>query len=192
MKLIPVLLWLTLSMTMSIVYAGSFEDGMIAFHAGDYKKAMEIWSPLAEEGEVEAQVKLGIMHTNGLGVRRNGGEALKWFHKAAEKGNAEAEYYLGKLYGTQQSGVEMDQNESTKWYRKAAEDGNADAQYAMGAKYFKGEGLPMDYVMGYAWMDVAARQGHYAAPNYRDLIALILSTEDIAKAKALSDELAKK
>lgn len=58
-------------------------------------------------------------------------EAVKWFRKAAEKGNAEAQYGLGICYEYGQ-GVEKDLAESVKWYRKAAEQGLADAQCAFG------------------------------------------------------------
>ena len=44
------------------------------------------------------------------------------YRKAAERGNAEAQYMLGLCYGTGK-GVEVDQAEAKKWYRKASEQG---------------------------------------------------------------------
>ena len=192
MKLLNMFFWLTLSVMVSTVHADAFEEGLVLFEATKYKKAMKIWRPLAEQGEVAAQVKLGAMHEGGLGVRRDLVEALKWYHKAAQQGNSEAEYHLGELYSIGHVGIEMDIVESIKWYRKAAEHGNTNAQYSLGARYFKGEGLPQDYVMGYAWLELAARHGHYSAPNYRDLVGMILSAEEIKKAKLIADDLSKK
>jgi TPR repeat protein len=192
MKLFYILFWFTLIVMVSTARADAFEEGMVLYEATEYKKAMEVWRPLAEQGEVAAQVKVGTMHLHGMSVKRDPVEALKWFHKAAKQGNSEAQYNLGNLYGTPHFGIELDQEESVKWYRQAAEHGNADAQYSLGAKYFKGEGLPQDYVMGYAWMEVAARQGHFSAPNYRDLIGMILSADDLEKGNSLADELSKK
>ena len=44
------------------------------------------------------------------------------YRKAAEKGNAEAQYMLGLCYGTGK-GVEMGRAEAVKWFRKASEQG---------------------------------------------------------------------
>ena len=51
--------------------------------------------------------------------------AAKWFQRAAEQGNAEAQYELGELYndGFNLVGGTVNENEAVKWYRKAAEHG---------------------------------------------------------------------
>jgi TPR repeat protein len=45
----------------------------------------------AESGEVLAQLKLGVMFDEGDGVQSDVYEAVKWYRKAAENGNAEAQ-----------------------------------------------------------------------------------------------------
>ena len=45
--------------------------------------------------------------------------------KAAERGDANAQYRLGNCYA---EGMEKNDAEAVKWYRKAAEQGNDDAQ----------------------------------------------------------------
>ena len=189
MKLKAIILWFALSVAISFAYAGAFEDGMVAFEAAEYKQAIEIWRPLAEQGEVDVQIKMGNMYTGGLGVKRDNKEALKWYHKAAEQGSVEAEYILGGMYGIPRTGLETNYEEALKWYLSAAEQGYADAQYSLGAVYFKGEGVDTDYVSGYAWMDVASQNGSEEAPEYRELIGSVLSPEDLAKAKVLAEEL---
>ncbi|MDR2750569.1 MAG: sel1 repeat family protein [Clostridiales bacterium] len=54
-------------------------------------------------------------------------EAVKWYRKSAEQGNASGQYLLGTMYddGT---GVEQNYFEAVKWYRLAADQGNASAQ----------------------------------------------------------------
>ena len=47
--------------------------------------------------------------------------------KAAEQGDAEAQFNLGAMYANG-AGVELDIVEAVKWYRKAAEQGHATAQ----------------------------------------------------------------
>ena len=51
----------------------------------------------AEEGDAEAQCKLGWCYENGNGVAKDLAEAVKWYRKAAEQGNADAQTALRKL-----------------------------------------------------------------------------------------------
>ena len=56
-------------------------------------------------------------------------EAVKWYRHAAEQGDADAQFNLGKMYAEGQ-GVPQADTEALKWYRRAADQGNADAQSA--------------------------------------------------------------
>ena len=42
----------------------------------------------AEAGSAQAQYNLGLMYDNGEGVPEDDGEAVKWYRKAAEQGDA--------------------------------------------------------------------------------------------------------
>jgi TPR repeat protein len=77
---------------------------------------------LADEGNAEAQYKLGRMYEEGLGLPQDSKEAAKWYLKAAEKGNAQAQYKMGTLY-TLGKGVPKDRLEAAKWLGKAAQQG---------------------------------------------------------------------
>lgn len=57
-------------------------------------------------------------------------EAVKWYRKAAEQGDADAQYVLGHCY-LNGDGVPQNIEETLKWYTKAAEQGNADAQHLL-------------------------------------------------------------
>ncbi len=59
---------------------------------------------------------------------------------AAEKGNPEAQFKLGYMYGVGR-GVRKDGAEAAKWYRRAATQGHAGAQYNLGATYANGTGV---------------------------------------------------
>ncbi len=180
-----IVVWLSLSAMTATAYADTFEDGLAAFGAREYQKALSLWLSLAEQGDELSQINIGEMYAKGLGVTRDIPEAIKWFNKAAAQGNVAAEFNLGEIYG---HGVQTDHEQSVKWYRKAALQGHASAQYKLGAKYFKGEGVPMDYLMAYAWMDMAAKQGLDIATNYRELIASILKPDELKKAKTLASQ----
>ena len=55
---------------------------------------------------------------------------MKWYRKAAEQGDAKAQYNLGNCYYFG-NGVTENEQEAVKWYRKAAEQGDAKAQYVI-------------------------------------------------------------
>ena len=57
-------------------------------------------------------------------------EAVKWYRKAADQGNAKAQYDLGVCY-RDGVGVTMDAAEAVKWFNKAVDKGSADAQDAL-------------------------------------------------------------
>jgi TPR repeat protein len=85
-------------------------------------------------------------------------EALKWWRKAAEQGNATGQTSLGFMY-EKGKGVTQDYAEAAKWFRKAAEQGNAFAQSNLGVAYDKGDGVTQDYAEAVKWFRKAAEQG---------------------------------
>ncbi len=52
---------------------------------------------------------------------------VKWYRRAAERGDAKAQYILGAAHD-RGAGVAQDDAEALRWYRKAAEQGHAAAQ----------------------------------------------------------------
>ena len=91
-------------------------------------------------------------------------EALKWYKKAADLENPEAQYDIGELYWNGK-GVKQDYAEAVKWYKKAAELGNATAQNDIGWCYQKGYGVKQDYAEALKWYRKAAEKGNITAPN---------------------------
>ena len=73
------------------------------------------------------QNNLEIMYFNGRGIAQDKTKAAKWYRKAAEQGNAIAQFNLGYLYAVGQ-GVTQDKAEAAKWYRKAVEQVHAEAK----------------------------------------------------------------
>jgi TPR repeat protein len=67
------------------------------------------------------------MYYYGEEVPKNHGEALKWFHFAAEKNDADAQYNLGCMYGRGE-GTKKDHRQSIEWFQRAAAQGHAEAQ----------------------------------------------------------------
>jgi len=133
-----------------------------AYIEGDYIKAAKLYRPMAEKGDVEAQLILGSMHDTGLGVTQDFKEAVKWYRMAAEQGNAKAQSKLGSMYDIG-LGVPRDTGEVLKWWRLAAEQGDAFAQLNLGAIYDHGKDVPQDFKEAVKWYRLAAEQGNVFA-----------------------------
>jgi len=73
---------------------------------------------------------LGCCYRNGEGVEQDNEKAVEWFLKAAEQGNAEAQFALGVCYHNGE-GVKQDYEQTIKWLQKAAEQGHKDAFHAL-------------------------------------------------------------
>ncbi len=146
-----------------------FKDGVVAYDLGDYKTALRLWRPLAEQTAQYspgadahsilvtrgAQYSLGYMYAEGQGVPQDYAEALKWFGLAAEQGHVGAHVALGVMYDNGQ-GVPQDYAEAVKLYRLAAEQDNAGGQYNLGRMYADGQGVVQDFVQAHRWFNLAA------------------------------------
>ncbi|MBS0649271.1 MAG: SEL1-like repeat protein [Verrucomicrobia bacterium] len=89
-------------------------------------------------------------------------EVFSRFKKAAEQGDAQAQYSLGLCYANGQ-GVAQDYKEAVKWYHKAAEQGYAYAQHNLGVCYGNGQGVAKDHQEAAKWFQKAAEKGNATA-----------------------------
>lgn len=89
--------------------------------------------------------------------------ALKEFQPLAARGDAEAQYRLGRMYEYGR-GVMTDMPQAMTWLRKSAAQDNASAQGELGAIYASGfGGVPQDDAQAVAWFQKAAAQGNATA-----------------------------
>jgi len=88
------------------------------YDRADYKTALAVWMPTAEQGDAEAQTNVGEIFERGLGGEPNYEAAVIWYQRAADQGNARAQFNLGTLY-EQGLGVEKDQLKALNLYRQA-------------------------------------------------------------------------
>ena len=85
--------------------------------------------------------------------------------KAAEQGDAKAQFLLGLWYFSGQGGL-RDYAKAAEWFSKAAEQGDANAQSKLGLQYFTGQGVPEDKAKAAEWFSKAAKQGDARAQFY--------------------------
>ena len=136
----------------------------------DDRKDINIIKKAAELGLPEAQFRLATEYFH----RNMREEALRWYKKAADGGNAVAAYELGKHYEYGRSGLGLDRDakEAIKWYKKGAELGNTKCQYNLGHCYYTGTGVERNIVETYIWLSLAQRGGLHlpASKSHPDVI----------------------
>jgi TPR repeat protein len=106
----------------SMAAAQDFDKGMSAYRAGDYATALNKWRPLAEQGDADAQMGIGSIYYQGVGVLQDYEEAIKYYRLAAEQGLAEAQSRLAAVHYLGEA-VPQNYTETMKWIRRAAEQG---------------------------------------------------------------------
>lgn len=113
-----------------IVVAGCATDpyhkGFKAYRSGEYGTARQELTPLAEQGDDEAQFHLGLLYRDGLGVMPDHREAEKWLRRAAEQENLNARIALGSLYADPQ-GLVQDDVLALLWFNFAVSQGSQEA-----------------------------------------------------------------
>jgi TPR repeat protein len=93
----------------------------------DAVEAVKWFRKAAEQGDAEAQNKLGCCYEDGRGVTKDLTEAVKWYRKAAEQGNAFGQNNLGFCYN---AGRVVSRNfvEAHKWHSLASAQGVAQSK----------------------------------------------------------------
>jgi len=141
------------------IHSADLASGLEALCGKRLREAFSILEPLAENGNSDAQVIMGLRYFCGMDGKRAPRRARKWFTKAAEQGDAEAQVLLGLMLA-HGDGVKADFVEAVRWFRKAAEAGYSEGQYYLGLAYQTGQGTPQDAVQGSEWYQRAAEQGY--------------------------------
>ena len=65
--------------------AGPFDDAVAAYDQGQFDKALQLWLPLAQQGNVVAQFNVAALYEKGSGVAQNPVEAARWYLEAAKR-----------------------------------------------------------------------------------------------------------
>jgi uncharacterized protein len=169
MALSKTLISLVLSGTIVGAWADALQDGVTAVQRKDYPVALRLLEPLARAGNPLAQLRLGLLHYHGHGVRESDVLALQWFERAARQGLAEAQFHLGNMYayGLADPGRDVDTSRiAAQWYFEAARQGHAEAQYSLGILFLTGTGVVQNQAEAIRWITQAAAQGHADAAAY--------------------------
>ena len=115
-----------------------YRAGLKFYQGGDVTTAMTRLRKASDAGHAPAQVLLADI----LDQAEMNEEAVVYYRKAAEQGNADGEFGLGNMYASGE-GVKRDPAEARKWLTRAAEKNHVRATAAVAQAYISG-GLGLD------------------------------------------------
>ena len=123
--------------------------------AAQSAQAVQAVPATSESLSMDELMKKGEFHDQ----KKEYKKALPYYQKAAELGNANAQFAIGYYYEYAQ-GVAKDCNKAIYWYEKAAQQNEIRSQFFLGQIYDNGLDVAKDYVKAFYWFEKAALQGH--------------------------------
>lgn len=162
-KLTLAALALTVSTSFNLfAYDGDYEQGVFQLNRGEFKAAIEEFTPLLTEEYAPAQYQMALIYLNGYGVIKDKQKALELIIKAAEQNYPEALFNLSVFY-TEGDLVKKNLKTAFKYMEKAANKNLPSAQFNLGVMFANGEGTPKDPTRAARWYEKAARQNYVFA-----------------------------
>lgn len=154
--------------------AESVDVGQAAFDRKDYQSALKHWLPLANHGDMRAQLGVGLLYFYGSGVKQDYKRSLTWLRKAADQGSPEAQDDVGWQYETGH-GVAQDTATGERWFLRSANQGYAGGMEHMAEVYIPENNDPELYF----WYGLLARSNSEYV-KYRDDEAGLLAADQKA------------
>jgi uncharacterized protein len=175
-----------ISMLWAMPGQATVKDGVDAWQAGDYAKAIAEWRTPAEQGDPDAQFNMGQAYKLGRGVTADQKMAQSWYQKAAQQGHEQAQANLGLILF--QNG---DRQGAMPWIIMAAQHGEPRAQYVLGTAMFNGDLVARDWPRAYALMTRAAASGLTQAASSLQQMDKYLSIADRQQGAIMAQEMEK-
>jgi hypothetical protein len=105
----------------------------------------------------------------------------------ARKGDADAQFELGKDYETGRIGLPKDFSQARYWYGKAADQGDPFAEASLGILFNFGKSVPRDYIQAYTWYERAILHStggdRDTIIEMRDAVAGKLTRQELSEAQ---------
>lgn len=144
--------------------AANTGQGSIRLPAPNRSEAsLQVLRRQAQEGDVRAQVELGLYYYRNSGLPQAGAQARQWWTLAANQGDARAMAGLGYMLGTGTGGL-RDVNAGRQWLQKAAAANLAKAPYLLSLVEKRTTG-PKALQQTKLLLEQAARDGDAMAMN---------------------------
>lgn len=121
--------------------------------------------------------KIAVMYDKGDELPQDLRESAKWYQKAAERGDPEAQIATATVL-LNGKGIPQDYGGARHWCEQAAKHGYDSGRYCLGYIYQRGLGVPRDPKEASKWYDQAARRGNGPAAK---ALAQIYATGEAGK-----------
>ncbi|MDF0584172.1 caspase family protein [Bradyrhizobium yuanmingense] len=154
-------------LTATINLAGMLRAGSSSKMRFD-AEALDLYRTAALKGNPTGQYALGLAYRDGVGMRKNEKEAVKFFQKAAEAGLPAAQAALADMHERGGGGLPYgNYKEAARLFGEAAAQGDAYAMSRLGRYYYRGYGgLKTDQTKAVELFKKAAAQGNGFAMAY--------------------------
>ena len=119
---------------------------------------MQLFENDANNGNVDAQVKLGVIYSHSLYKKPDLKNSYEWLELAANAGNVIAQSHLAQLYYTKK-GIFNDYEKAFNWAQAAANKGDRDAESLLGQMYVEGKHVSKDYQKAVSFLKKASYKG---------------------------------
>lgn len=134
----------------------------------DKEKACDYFEQSAEMDYTLAQFNIGTCYRSGIGREKNITQAIKWYKRAIENGDANSSISLATIYLYEQEDITQYQY-SIDLLRQAISANKYDVGYAhfiLGSAYYAGKGVEQDYNK--------AMENYYKAASHGNASAIAL------------------
>lgn len=152
-----------------MVYADSGSDCIKLIEQESYSQARKLCQPLAESGNKDAQLAMGVLYAGGYTVNLDYPTAIKWLTLSANQGQATAAYDLGNLYVNGTVGINY--TLALKWYLLAIPGSKLGyVENTIALFYLQGMGTSQDYTLARKYFLDAANKNYTPAMTYLGLM----------------------
>jgi len=143
--------------------------GWIAYRCGEsvpdpYRWRLQVDTNAVTEGRADAEKRLSVEYGWTMPFWRDGATAAQWFRRAAEGGDAVAQFMLASFLD-RGMWVARDHGAAVAWLRKAAACKVLRADYFVAIHYRDGLGVSQDRSAAFEWFRTAAGRGDRDAPS---------------------------
>lgn len=121
-------------------YIQTFNSGIEAINNQNYALAEKILTPMANNGDPEAQYALALVYSRSQPPLQSQLKSFELYSKAANSGDLDALYALAMAYDNGR-GTKKDEVQATKLLKRAVELGHREAVVDLGLKYAEGRGV---------------------------------------------------
>lgn len=141
--------------------------GMVTLMKGNVDEGVKWLWRAVDGGSIAAGKHLGYLYfkgesESGGGVPKDERLGIRLTLQAAERGDAEAQQLMARIYINGAEGVDVDEVRAVEWLRLSAAQGNAVSQTDLGLMYAMGKGVAQDFDEAAKWHRRAAEAGNPA------------------------------